>query len=213
MADNFPLTPGSGRNVATDQVVYSGDTADVQLFRPVSVTGSEGSKTVVDMPVGPNGELRSISHRDLKRISAEVADVTTATTAYTAGDQVGSLITLSDAARVSGGGGVIVGVTLIDQSDIIGAYDVVFFDASVTLASNNAAFSISDADSLTVVGLVQLAGAFDIGNNRVAQAYNIAVPYICSGGTSLFAALICRVGHTFFTSGALLQLNVYVERY
>jgi hypothetical protein len=50
MADNFPLTPGSGRNAATDQVTYSGDTADVQLVRFVQVTGSEGSKTVVDLP-------------------------------------------------------------------------------------------------------------------------------------------------------------------
>jgi hypothetical protein len=49
MSDNFPETPGSGRNVATDQVTYSGDTADVQLMRPVLVTGSEGSKTVVDL--------------------------------------------------------------------------------------------------------------------------------------------------------------------
>lgn len=50
MADNFPLTPGAGRNAATDQVTYSGDTADVQLMRPVVVTGAEGSKTVVDLP-------------------------------------------------------------------------------------------------------------------------------------------------------------------
>ncbi len=50
MADNIPITVGSGRNVATDQVTYSGDTADVQLFKPVFVTGSEGSKTVVDVP-------------------------------------------------------------------------------------------------------------------------------------------------------------------
>lgn len=56
MSDNFPLSPGSGRNAATDQVTHSGDTADVQLMRPVLVTGSEGSKTVVDLPGdGTNG--------------------------------------------------------------------------------------------------------------------------------------------------------------
>lgn len=49
MADNFPLTPGSGRNAATDEVTYSADVADVQLIRPVLVTGAEGSKTVVDL--------------------------------------------------------------------------------------------------------------------------------------------------------------------
>lgn len=51
MADNFPLTPGSGRNAATDEVTYSGDTSDVQLVRVVGVTGSEGSKTVIEAPI------------------------------------------------------------------------------------------------------------------------------------------------------------------
>lgn len=50
MADNVPITPGTGRNVASDQVTYSGDVADVQLVRVVSVTGAEGSKTVTDSP-------------------------------------------------------------------------------------------------------------------------------------------------------------------
>lgn len=250
MADNFPLTPGAGRSVATDQVTYSGDTADVQLIRVVSTTGTEGSRTVIDKPVfqvedaahadgdigmlmlgvrnhltgsttdgdyaaisvSSTGEMQTLARRDLQRIAVGVTGVTTATTSYTAGDQVGTLITLANAARVTGGGGTIVGVTLIDQSDIIGAYDVVFFDSSVTLAADNAAFSISDADSLEIVGLVQLAGSFDIGGNRVAQAYSLALPYVCNAGTSLYAALICRISHTFFTAGALPQLNVYVER-
>jgi hypothetical protein len=250
MADNFPQTAGSGRNVATDQVTYSGDTADVQLVRVVNTTGAEGSRVVTDKPVfqtedtahadgdlgvlimgvrnhvtgsttdgdysaisvSSTGEMQTLARRDLQRIAVGVTGVTTATTAYVAGDQVGTQITLANAARISGGSGVIVGATLIDQSDIIGAYDLAIFDSSVTLAADNAAFAISDADSLKIVALIQLAGAFDLTNNRVAQAYNLAIPYVCSGGTSLFAALITRAGHTFFTAGALPQVNVYVER-
>lgn len=250
MADNFPQTPGSGRNVATDQVTYSGDSADVQLVRVVNTTGAEGSRVVTDksvfqaedtahtdgdlgmlimgvrnhvtgsttdgdyaaVSVSSNGDLHTVARRDLQRIAVGVTGVTTATTAYTAGDQVGTQITLANAARVSGGGGTIIGVTLIDQSDIIGAYDVVIFDSSATLAADNAAFAISDADSLDIVAVVQLAGAFDLTNNRIGQAYNLAIPYVCNGGTSLYAGLICRAGHTFFTSGALPQINVYVER-
>ena len=195
MADNFPQTPGTGRNVATDQVAYSGDTADVQLVRVVNTTGAEGSRVVTDKPVfqtedtahadgdlgvlmmgvrnhntgssadgeysaisvDPTGNVNTLSRRDLQRIAVGVTGVTTATTAYVAGDQVGTLVTVANAARVTGGGGMIVGVTLIDQSDIIGAYDVVFFDSSVTLAADNAAFAISDADSLKIVAIAQLA--------------------------------------------------------
>lgn len=173
-------------------------------------TSTDGDYSPISL--SPEGHVDVEVRRDLLRVATSVTGVTTATTAYTAGDTVGTLYTLANAARASGGGGTITGVTLIDQSDIIGAYDVVFFDSSITLAADNAAFAISDADSLKFVGLVQLAGAIDLGNNRVAQAYNLAVPYVCSGGTSLYAALITRVGHTFFTSGALPQLNVYMER-
>lgn len=211
MADNFPLTPGTGRNVATDQVTYSGDTADVQLFRPVSITGAEGSKTVVDMPVGPGGEPRSISHRDLQRISVEVTG--TSTTAYTSGDQVGTLCTLANAARVSGGTGMIVGVSIQGYNDGMGSWDVVFFDnSSVTLAADNAVFNLAtDADILESVAIAQLAGSYDLGANRVAQAYNLAIPYFCSGGTSLYAALLTRGSFTN-AAGETLQLVVYVER-
>jgi hypothetical protein len=47
VADNE--TTGTGKPVATDKVTYSGDAdQNVQLVREVFVTGSEGSKTVID---------------------------------------------------------------------------------------------------------------------------------------------------------------------
>jgi hypothetical protein len=47
MADNVTLNPGTGGSlVAADEVSYSGDTANVQLVRVVTVSGAEGSKTV-----------------------------------------------------------------------------------------------------------------------------------------------------------------------
>jgi hypothetical protein len=51
MADNTETASGTGVKVATDKVTYSGDTdQNVQLVRIVQVTGTEGSKTVVDLP-------------------------------------------------------------------------------------------------------------------------------------------------------------------
>jgi hypothetical protein len=176
------------------------------------VSGSTTDGDYSAISVSSTGEMQTVARRDLQRISVGVTGVTTATTAYTAGDQVGTLVTLANAARVSGGSGTITGVMLIDQSDVIGAYDVILFDSTITPAADNAAFAISDADSLKIVASVQLAGSFDLTNNRIAQAYNLAVPYVCSGGTSLFAALLCRTGHAIYVSGALPQLIVYVER-
>jgi hypothetical protein len=51
MADNTETASGTGVKVATDKVTYSGDAdQNVQLVRIVQVTGTEGSKTVVDLP-------------------------------------------------------------------------------------------------------------------------------------------------------------------
>jgi hypothetical protein len=72
MADNFPLTPGSGRSAATDQVTHSGDTADVQLVRPVLVSGAEGSKTVVDLP-GDNANGLDVDVTRMPGVAGDVA--------------------------------------------------------------------------------------------------------------------------------------------
>lgn len=159
------------------------------------------------------GEQRVMAHRDLARISVQSAGLTTATTAYSVGDQVGTQFTFAGAARASGGTGTVVGAMVIDAQDIIGPYDLVLFRSSVTLASDNAAFAISDADALNLIGVIQMAGAIDLGNNRIAQAYNLAMPYDCSGGTSLFGALVTRSAHTFFAGGVgSLQVILQVER-
>jgi hypothetical protein len=58
MADNATL-PAAGRRVATDEVTHSGETADVQLVRVVTVAGAEGSKTVGDPTHLTNTQLRA----------------------------------------------------------------------------------------------------------------------------------------------------------
>jgi hypothetical protein len=84
--------------------------------------------------------------------------------------------------------------------------------SNITLAADNAPFAISDADALNVIGLIQMAGSYDIGNNRLAQAFNLAIPYDCSGGTTLYGALVTRSGHSFFGAHTDLQLTAWVER-
>lgn len=208
MADNVQITAGAGTAIATDEVaVNGGAVAQVQYVKLV-----DGSSNGVDGVPGTTQGLAIINRRDMKRIALNSAGLTIVATAYTAGDQVGNQFALTNAVRAIGGTGTIVSVVLTSAADIINAYDVVFFRTSVTLAADNAAFSISDADALHVVGIAQLAGAWDIGLNRVAQALGIAIPYDCSTDTSLYAALICRGDHTIFGAVTDLQLQVFVER-
>jgi hypothetical protein len=137
MADNFPAVQASTspRNVATDQVTYSGDTADVQLMKRVGVTGAEGSKTVFDMSYGSGvsdaGTQRFVLATDVPVPAGEnhlgsfggtKVTITTSFTReananpYTAGDVISSAattlvpsITLAGLARVNAGTGYIVG--------------------------------------------------------------------------------------------------------
>jgi len=207
MADNVAITAGTGTAIATDEVQVDGNAiGHVQFVKLVDGT-LNGTAAIP----GSSDGLDVVAHRELKRVAVTSAGLTIASTAYTAGDQVGTQFTFANAARVSGGSGTIVGVQMISAADIIGAYDIIFTDSSVTLAADNAAYAISDGDALKVVALVQLAGAFDIGNNRLAQAFNLAIPFVCSGSSSLFAGLITRSAHTFFAAVGDIQVNVYVE--
>jgi hypothetical protein len=174
------------------------------------ISGSTTDGDYSAVSVSSTGDMHTIGRRDVQRIQVTVSG--TSTTAYTAGDQFGTLISLTNAVRVSGGSGVIVGVGLQSASDSIGPFDVVFFDSAPTLAADNAAFAISDTDILKVVGLVSLAGAYDLGANRICQAFNLAAPYVCSGSTTLYAALIIRSVATLVAGDLNTQLTVYVER-
>lgn len=211
------IIPGVGSTnlgKAEDAAHVDGDVGVMMLGVRNHFTGSTTNGDYAALSVGSYGDLNTLRRADLVRISVASSGLTTATTAYTTGDQVGTQFTITDAGRVSGGGGIVTAVTLIDASDVIGAFDVALFTTSVTLASDNAAFSISDSDALNLVALVQLAGAIDLGGNRIAQATNLAIPYVCSGSANLYAALITRSNNAVFAAGATsLQLVVYCERY
>lgn len=164
--------------------------------------------------VSAMGDVRTYAHKDMIRISdtSASAELTIVTTTYSAGDQVGVMFQFANAARASGGGGMLVGMTLLDEGDVIGACDVVLFRSNATLAANNAAFSLDDTNAREVIGIVQLQGAFDLTNNRICQAFNLAVPYYCSGGTTLYAALITRTANAVFVAHTDLTLTAWVER-
>ena len=217
--DVLRVVPGTGATnlgKAEDAAHTTGDVGvmvlGVRNDANAALSGTDLDYTPFSTDSAGNANVQA--RRDLVRVSVQSAGLTTAATAYAAGDQLGNQFTIAGAARASGGSGVITGVVVVSAADTIGAMDIVFFDSSVTLAANDAAFAISDADALKVVGLVQLAGAYDIGNNRIAVAYNLAVPYVCSGGTSLYAGLITRyaIPATPFAAATDIQLIVYLER-
>lgn len=208
----IPGTGATNLGKAEDTAHVDGDVGVMILGVREHYSGSNTQGDYAAISVGPYGDMNTLSRKDVVRTTVTSAGLSTGAT-YAAGDQMGNLFTFNGVSRLSGGTGTIVGVTLIDSGDVLGAVDLVIFDSSVTLAADNAAFAISDTDALKTVCLIQLAGAIDIGNNRIAQAQNISFPYACVGGTSLYGALVSRsITSVNFTNATDIQIALYVER-
>jgi hypothetical protein len=202
-----PGTSATHLGKAEDAVHADGDTGVMLLgVRNYSGAGADGDYSAFS--VSASGEQYVQPRYDLQRISGTVPG--TSATAYAIGDQIGTIISFASAARASGGSGYVVGAYVISALDVVGPMDLLLFRQSITLAADSAAFAISDADALNFTGLVQFGGAFDVGNNRVLQAYNLRVPYVCTGSTTLYGALYARAAYTLAASD--LTLDLFVER-
>lgn len=131
------------------------------------------------------------------------AGLTTATTAYTDGDQLGTLISYTMATA----SGIIIAAVLTDKSNILGGVDAFLYDRTgITLATDNAADAISDADSLFQLGVIQFPPGITKTNNRVSPVDSLAIPFVANSTTVLGLQLVTRSGHTFF--GAVGDIQV-----
>lgn len=144
---------------------------------------------------------------NLFNVTATSSGLTTATTGYTDGDVLGDELSWD----VGSDKGIIIGAVLTDESDIIGAVDLYLFDRAVTFGTDNAAPSISDADLLFALGVIQfpnLGVGGDLGGARVSAVDSLAVPFDCNASNTLHGALVTRSSHTFFSSGGADSLQV-----
>lgn len=314
MADNVTLPAmGTGETnpvAATDEVTYSGDTANVQLVRIVQVTGSEGAKTVVDLP----GEATNGLDVDVTRLPALVAgsanigdvDVLTVPTdpfganadassatgslsaklrylatllkleddahnsadpgvmalavakatpallgadgdyspvqldgsgrlwvrpapvqtrisvtptitagAYGSGDCLGGLMTFANAARVSGGSGIVQSICVLDKTQAQrAAMDLLFFDRSVTVAGDNNPVATSDGDMANCLGVVQI-GPYNSAwpgtpLNSFASLFNVGLPFVLNG-TDLFVQAVVRATPTYTSTTDLVFILTILQ--
>jgi hypothetical protein len=221
IADNIDITPGSGRTVATDEV-------GTVNYQQVKLTdGTLNSSAVIP------GDATSGLFTNPKRSIIRVQQTPTVSTspAYTSGDQLGGLMTIANAARVSGNGGLIRGIALLNKGNVAAFdLDLLFFTQTVTTAADNAAATFSDTDMESLVGFAQIdttdflaafAGTpanyvMSIPNVNSAagttqRASSLEIPYTCAA-TSLFCAAIVR-GTPTLAGTSDLVFSFIVERY
>lgn len=98
--------------------------------------------------------------------------------------------TLTGLGRVSGGSGVISDLIItssIDPATLLQA-EIWIFDSAVTAVNDNAAFAMSDADVLKLVGVVPftlLSTVAGSGTNSYYWASNLNLGYTCVGTANL----------------------------
>lgn len=135
------------------------------------------------------------------------------TAAYSVGDLIGAKNTLTDAVRVSGGGGVIQTVVVADLADQKAALDLVFFNAdpSATTFTDQTALDIDDADLFRIIGVLEIVGtdynAF--ADNAVATFRNLGLAFEASGSADIYMAIVSR-GSPTYASTADMQIYVTI---
>lgn len=135
--------------------------------------------------------------------------LTTATTTYTAGDMLGTELTITGAAFASGGKGAITSIEVQNSStNSTGALDMRFFNAASTPAADNAANSWSDANSRLQVVAYQVGAPVASALNSTGYTGNLWLDYTTVSSTSLFLNVICLGAPAVFSAATDLQYTI-----
>lgn len=267
MADNVPITAGTGTDIATDDVsgvhyqrvklvngtlnatdAIGGDATnglDVDVTRVIPGTSAthlgkaeDAAHATADTGVAAlavrrdsavvgsdtDGDYSTINVDSTGRLWVRPAPVqvrlsvtpTISTSpAYTSGDCVGDLQTLSNAARVSGGSGIIQSICVLDKTqNQRAAMDLMFFDRSVTVAGDNSAVAMSDADMANCLGIVAIGGyntAFPgTPLNSFSTLVNVGLPFVLNG-TGLFVQPVVRGTPTYVGTSDLVFIYTILQ--
>lgn len=162
------------------------DATDGDSVLSTASTDGTSSGTLSVIRADANGRLDTI---DGRRVSVS-ATPTIDTNAYSANDQVGGLQTLASAVRTGIGTCILESITILDKAAQSAAIQVLFFNASPTIASsNNAAIDITDAEMVKFIGSVTIAATDYVttASNSASTTKNIQLPLAPASGTSLFA--------------------------
>lgn len=132
------------------------------------------------------------------------------TSIYADGDVLSDLLTVTGGVRRAGLYGKVVSLQVIDKDDQGAAFDVFFFDRSITAGTKNAAWAVSDSDMAYCLGKIAVGGSDyqDLGGNRVALPSVREFVVKANSGTSLYVATMSRGTGTYTASGLLLKIGI-----
>jgi hypothetical protein len=235
MADNVAITAGAGTTIATDDVsgthfqrvkLVSGVLdATAPIGHVEDDAHNSGDAGILALAVrkdsaaalaGSDGDYSGLIVDAVGRQWVRPAPVqvriqvtpTIDTNAYASGDCVGGLMDFANAARVSGGSGIVQSILVLDKTQAQrAAMTLLFFDRSVTVAGNNNAIAMSDADMAYCLGIVPI-GPYNTAwpgtpANSFSTLINVGLPFVLNG-TSLYVQAIVYATPTYTSSSDLV---------
>lgn len=202
----IPGTSATHLGKAEDAAHASGDTGvmvlGVRRADADSLTALAGANDdYIPVTTDIRGVLQVIARPAVSRIRVASSGLTTASTTYAVGDTAGVIMTFAGCAKVTGGTGTILSAVLLDKSDVGVDYRLHIYRATVTLASDNVAWAVSDGDQESLIGILTMPSMLDVGANRVSTLANIGLPYDCAA-TSLFVGVETRTANAVYAGGA-----------
>ena len=226
---------GVWATTATTTGIYDGSVAGLRLFRArltwsagTSITATalmvaantldaESSVAIGSIAAGTNNigdvDVASIAAGEtvIGLVGASDAYLTLTpavdTAIYAAGDVLFTATELTGVGRVSGGVVILQTLNVIDVDDEGAAFDIYFFDRTVTFGAINGAPSINDTDVLNFLGTVAVAtGDYkDLGGAKVACLKSIGLE-MKPNATSLWVAGVVVATPTY-TAATDLKLG------
>lgn len=176
MADNAKIPENSSSTVlaACDEVSFSGDTAKLQIVRPIaSVSGSEGSKTITDLAYGAGA-----SSAGTRRVILATDDALVALTAnWNESNRLKANIIVGQAG-VQGGSGLVSDNT----QRVVLATDVALPTGNNNIGQVNVA-AIAAGDNN--IGNVDIASALPAGDNNIGNVDIVTMPSIPAGTNNI----------------------------
>lgn len=131
---------------------------------------------------------------------------------YSAGDQVGVPIVITDAVRNHGGQALLKSLSVIDQGNGTGvALDVWFFNSLPTTVADNAAFDMTDTNLKLALGHVKVvAGDYSAQTSgSLASVRNIDLLLeAIAGSRDLYVVCVTRGTPTYTSLDLVLKIGV-----
>jgi len=133
---------------------------------------------------------------------------------YAVDDVLAATQELSAVVSAVGNAGKIKSVVVLDKDDQGAALNLVILKTNVSIGTENAVVTLSDADAEEIVGMIEVAAAdyIDAVNCQVAIKGNLDFDFVCDAALDdLFVAAISKGTGTYTASGIVLTFFIEQE--